>query len=544
MPLVVAVLALGACRHGTGTEKGGLVTVQASAQDATPAFAGRRFALLVGINQAGDERWRTLRFAKKDAKDLAAVLADPARGGFAQVRVLTEPAETTTAALRREVAALARLATNPDDVVLLYVSAHGTLEHDGRGELRRYLVTADAEFHRVSQTALSVDELVALAGQGASRRRVVVLATCHSGGGKSVLTEAALAELASRKGPGVIRPLEEASRAALVLSASDFGEVAREDEQLRNDVYTHFLVEALGGVGDRNGDGAVSATEAHDFARRRTWHYSQGRQRPSAELVEVGADPVFLSGRLTGAGQPELYSYAARLDGFSLTVDGAPRGELPGGAAVPEGRHRVELTKGGDVLLADEVRLRAGERLDLDSLVRKKEPWLSVAVLGGALGFLDARSRDEVLPTVPSMGLALRADRVGLDALSIGLDVSGFSGVSALSLGGGAPVPFQWTSVVAGVSGLLRWDVGRLSLWGGPRVAGWLVQRSFSLEAYSKQQSAFTVSPGLLLGGVVRLTERWEVSVNSQVMVTLLTVDGAVQVLGFAGGWLAVGYRL
>ncbi len=152
---------------------------------------------------------------------------------------------------------------------------------------------------------------------------MLVLATCHSGTGKSLLPKDVEAELASVKGAFFAAPLEEASRASVVLSASDWGETAREDESLQNDIYTHFLVEALTS-GDRNLDGAVTATEAHDWARRKTYAFTQGRQRPSAEILEVGADPIVLSGAIARLGSPELFSYSARLDGFSLKVDGEP----------------------------------------------------------------------------------------------------------------------------------------------------------------------------------------------------------------------------
>lgn len=544
LPGLCAGLAAGCAHAPFPDEKGGLVTVAATPADVAQAFEGRRFALLVGIDRAGDERWRPLRFAAKDAADFAAVLKDPALGAYARVTVLTRPEETTAAALREAVRALAAQATRPDDVVVLYVSAHGTLAHDTKGQLRRYLVTSDAEFHRVAETALPVDEVLSAVGVTASRRRVVVLATCHSGGGKSALPDEVAGELASLKGPGLLRPLEDVSRASIVLSASDWSEPAREDEGLQNDVYTHFLVRALGGVGDRNGDGAVSATEAHDFARRQTWDFSRGRQRPSAELVEVGADPVILSGRVSARGSPELYSYAARLDGFTLKVDGAALGELPGGVAVKPGSHAVELTKGGDVLLRDEVQLEAGERLDVDALVARREPWVAVSLVGGFYGFVDQASRAQVLPAAPSVGGAVRFDRVGLSRLSVEVDVSGFGGTQRLEpLPGAAPVPFRYASVLVGAAALFRWDPGRFSLWVGPRVAGLWVQRSFSLEAYAGDQSAFSVTPGVLAGAALRVWGPWEVSVNSQLMLTLLAVDGRTRVLGFAGGWAAVGYR-
>jgi hypothetical protein len=204
----------------------------------------------------------------------------------------------------------------------------------------------------------------------------------------------------------------------------------------------------------------------------------------------------------------------------------------------------VELTKGGDVLLTDEVHLEAGERLDVDGLLTKREPWLTASLLGGAFGFVDAASRAQLLPAAPTAGASVRFDRVGFAPLSVELDVSGWGGTESVQPTPGAPpVPFRFATVLVGAAGLLRWEGGRVSLWAGPRVAGLWVQRSFSLEAYSGNQSAFSVTPGLLAGGAVRLLERWEVSLNLQTMLTVLTVDGATRVLGFAGGWVAVGYR-
>ncbi len=541
--MALAAGAVGCAHAPSAGEKGGLVAVRADAEAVEKAYQPRRFALLVGIDQVEDDRWRPLRFARKDAQDFAAALRDEKRGAFTKVRVLSTREETSRDALARAVAELAKEASRPDDIVVLYLSAHGTLARDERGALKRYLVTSDADFRRVAETALPVEALTSALDGAGSRRRVMVLATCHSGGGKSLLPKDVEAELASLKAAGFERPLEAASRAAVVLSAADWGEAAREDETLQNDVYTHFLVEGLGGGADRNGDGAVTATEAHDYARRRTWVFSQGRQRPSAEILEVGADPIVLAGAIERAGRPELYSYAPRLDGFTLKVDGEERVELPGGAAVAPGQHAVELTKGGAVLLADTLSLGVGERIDLEKLLSRAEPSRSVSFIGGAFGFVDARSRSEVLPAAPTLGASLRFDRVLLDRLSVQVDASGFGGRQALNLGGPERVPFTYTSVLVGGAVLYGWDWRRLSVWVGPRVAALWIERSFALEAYRGRQTALSVTPGVMAGVGVRLWGAWELSMNGQLMLTVLTVDGAPRVLGFAGGWAGLGYR-
>lgn len=530
--------ALGCAAAGT---KGGLVTLP-DEPGRQAAFAPRRFALLIGISATQDADWRPLKYADKDVADLAAALGEQERGRFDHVDRLTRPEETTREAILSAVRRAARQANRPDDILVVYVSAHGTLARDAAGVLRRYLVTWDARVREAVDSALSMDDLEAALRESASRRRVLVLATCHSGGGKSRLPQSVALELASLKGAQLPRPLEEHSRADVVLAAAAWGEPAREDDTLRNDVYTHFFVEALSGVADRNHDGAVTATEAHDWARRKTWDFSQGRQRPSAEIVEVGADPIVLAGALRTRGDAELYSYAARLDGFTVRVDGAPRLELPGGAALAPGAHAVELIKGDRTLLAERVTLDVGERLDLEALATRAEPRFTAAVTGGAWAFFDERQRRELLPPSASLGLSFRADRVAGEHLALGGDVAVFSSQQQLVLTG-APVPFTATSVLAGVNALWVFGTDKVSGGVGGRVAGLFLSRSFSLQTYSKAQSTFALSPGAVGFIAWRPLRQLEVSLWAQAMVSMVSVDAAMQVVGFFGGWTQVGYR-
>ncbi|OJT16535.1 peptidase C14 [Archangium sp. Cb G35] len=540
------LVVLAACASPGSLEKGGkggLVSVKVDERALSTAYAPRRLALLVGVSQFQDAQWRNLRYATKDAEDLAAALRDPARGHFDSVRVLSRPEETTRGAILAALRQLRQEATRPDDVVVVYFSAHGTLARDGRGELKRYLVTTDASFRAIAQTALPMDELKSEFDQLPSRRRLMVLATCHSGSGKSLLPKELEAELAGIKSGFYARPLEESSRASMVFAACDWGETAREDEELRNDIYTHFLIDGLNGAADRNSDGAVTATEAHDHARRRTYAFTQGRQRPSAEILEVGADPVVLSGHIDRTGRPELFSYNPRLDGFTLKVDGEPRTELPGGTAVPPGRRTVELTKGDDVLLREVVDIAAGERLPLERLLSESFPKRSLSVMGGMFSFVDARSRNELLPASPELALVLRLEERPLPDLSLVFDLSGGRGRQQLHLVPGTSVPFTYTSLSMGAAVPYTWRWERLSLYAGPRVAALFLQRSFQTEAFSGGQQYFTVSPGVVGGVAWRMGERLELSAQTQLMVTYVVVDGQGQAVGFAGGWAGVGYR-
>ncbi|RKH06227.1 caspase family protein [Corallococcus carmarthensis] len=543
LPLLLVFLCACAGPSATAGDKGGLVPLRLDAADLSRAYTPRRLALLVGVSSFDDPQWRTLRFSAKDATDLAAALKDPARGHFDQVRVLTRPEETTRDAILAALRQLRREATRPDDVVMVYLSAHGTLARDGKGELTRYLVTRDASYRAIPQTALSMDALKAEFEQLPSRRRLLVLATCHSGSGKSLLPKELEVELAGIKSGFYARPLEESSRASMVFAASDWGETAREDEGLRNDIYTYFLIEGLNGPADRNADGAVTATEAHDYSRRRTFAFTEGRQRPSAEILEVGADPVILAGRIDRTGQPELFSYNPRLDGFLLKVDGEPRLELPGGAAVGPGRRTVELTKGDAVLVRREVDVARGERLPLERLLADAIPRRALSLVGGMMSFADGKSRRELLPAAPQVGVVLRLEDLPLQNLGLLVDVGLGHGRKKLQVAPGSEVPFGYTALTLGAAVPYLWRWERLTLFAGPRVAALYLGRSFDVEAYSGGQRYFTVSPGVVGGLAWRLGERLELTAQGHGMLTYVVVDGQGQAVGFIGGNAGVGYR-
>lgn len=536
---LLALLALG-CASLEPMGRKGLVTLPS--HEEPPERVGRRFALLVGIARFDDDRFPALRFAAKDARDMGAVLSAPERGRFDRAEVIVEPARTTRAALVSAIERLAEQATRPEDVVVVYVSSHGTLARDEQGELTRYLVASDTDYRRISETGLSMNELEAAFESIPSRRRLLILATCHSGGGKSLLPVEVLVELEGRKG-APLPPLASVSRSSMVFSASDWGEDAREDERLQNDIYTHFLLEALDGRADRNLDGAVSATEAHDHARRRTYEFSKGRQRPSARILEVGADPLVLSGIRDGVPHPELYSYDPRLEGFSVRVDGDPAVELPGGARVSTGGRTVELLKGGQVFAQRRVEVLPGQRIALDALLWPDPLKRSVFLFGGGLTFVDRSSRRELLGPSWISGLGLRWSDLPLSGLSLWTELGGALGQQRAILETGESFPFTYRLMSAATS--IGWGValGPLRIETGPRLSALWLGRTFELPTYNGNQDYLTLTPGWMAAATLRLGERLELVVRGHVMLTYVLVDGQGHALGFTGGAAAMGYR-
>ncbi len=126
---------------------------------------------------------------------------------------------------------------------------------------------------------------------------------------------------------------------------------------------------------DRNRDGVVSALEAHDYAKEKTWTYTQGRQRPTAHARFIGDADIALAGRKQRDGLPVLEAYDERLAGFALQVNGQAKGVLPFAFPLSDGGgSEIALYAPGDdqPLARYHVSAAAGDTLTLRQVMTER----------------------------------------------------------------------------------------------------------------------------------------------------------------------------
>lgn len=214
-----------------------------AAPRALPSTVRRKYALLIGIGQFADKSILPLQFAAKDAEDLAGVLRDPRYGNFGNddVVVLTD-AEATRANILRELQQIL-LKAQEDDLVLLFVSSHGSpsQETGGLGGIG-YIVTHDTTFDRIWENGLEYQAFAEKVARIAARRKVTLLDTCYSGqvrqGRKALVVE--------RFGVDPDRAkLFLSGEGSYVITSSRKNEVSWESEKLQNGFFTYFLIAAL-----------------------------------------------------------------------------------------------------------------------------------------------------------------------------------------------------------------------------------------------------------------------------------------------------------
>ncbi len=214
-----------------------------------------RSALIVASDDYTDPGLRRLRAPASDAQALAAVLRDPAIGGFEVRTLLNQPAHEISLAVEEFFAD-----RRPDDLLLLHFSCHGVKDEDG--EL--YFAASNSMLRRLGATAVAAEFVNRRMSRSRSRRVVLLLDCCYAGAFERGLTPRAGAEMGIEQQFG--------GRGRAVITASSAMEYAFEGDELADarelapSVFTSALVEGLRtGDADRDEDGLIALDELYDY---------------------------------------------------------------------------------------------------------------------------------------------------------------------------------------------------------------------------------------------------------------------------------------
>ena len=488
-------------------------------------YAPQRVAVLIGVDSYTDPALPDLRFAAKDARDLGRVLQSQEGGAFDRVYVVTGPEATSRAAIQRAIdSATADL--QRDDTFVLYLSGHGTLTVDPAQGTRLWFLPTDGRLGDAPRTGLSVEWLETRVNEVEARRRVLILDTCHNGRDKSSLDPATASLLESMRGePPAPRSLREVSESEARLYAAQYYQPAMEDKNLQNGVYTHFLIEALtlgAGKADLDRDGLVDVTEAHEYARDRTIHFTGGMQVPRAEYRIVGREEIYLAGSdatRSAAERALLAATDAVLNNTRVLIDGTSRGALPSLIAVEPGRHQLVLeSDSGEVLLSRSLRVEAGETVMLTDLFPTGAPrW----ELSTTAALRQGPGLDTFSPWVGGVELGRRLETKPVARLRPELHLRGAVGTATMTVEN-LTLPAEVVGGELSVGGVAAFELRRVPLSLGPSLDAGLLWRSFPGYAGTERQGAPTVIPGaratlrldapqLDQGGLSQVVLRYEV---------------------------------
>jgi len=213
------------------------------------------YGLAVGISRY--THLRKLAAAAVDAKDVAAVI----RSGInpSVVKELLDR-NATKRAILKELSWLAKTA-GPQDTVIIHLSGHGGRFSETSEQA--YFCPVESSSRNPARSGLSSKELTTALRAIRSERLIVLIDACHAGGiGQPRDTDGPRAGYTSRDVGDLIK-----GEGRMIMAASRPDESAWEVPEMRNGLFTNYLLEALRGEVAR-ADGSIWATDIFSYVSR------------------------------------------------------------------------------------------------------------------------------------------------------------------------------------------------------------------------------------------------------------------------------------
>jgi uncharacterized caspase-like protein len=241
-----------------------------------------KYAVIIGVSryQHAGQGLPNLRYADRDASAFRDFLLSPEGGAFKRENVKYLINEDATSQNVRS--ALFTFLTRPkeQDLVVLYVAAHGSPDPNDRRNL--YILTSDTRIDDMGGTAFPMWQLQDVFGRIIKARRVITLTdTCHSYGISGQQYGG------SSKSNNLINQYLAAYATAAdraVITASDISELSAESERWGggHGVFTHFVLEGLKGKADLDQDGTVTTGELFRYVSEEVPKATDHQQTPIA----------------------------------------------------------------------------------------------------------------------------------------------------------------------------------------------------------------------------------------------------------------------
>jgi len=219
-----------------------LYTVPAAAET-------QKFAVLLG-NNIGHDPSKKLNFAEQDIVKIRNVLVE--LGGFEQDNIallLGRNSKQAWKAIEEIEAQLEhhKRKTGAKTLLFFYFSGH-----------------ADGDVLELGSSSLQFSHLRDYLRASMADVRLAFLDSCLSGN--------IIAAKGGKRGPEYTIELTDEITAAgyAIVTSSAFDELSQESTEVRGAFFTHYLISALRGAGDKSEDGKVTLSEAYQYAYNRT----------------------------------------------------------------------------------------------------------------------------------------------------------------------------------------------------------------------------------------------------------------------------------
>ena len=243
------------------------------------AQSSEMWVVAIGISEYASSDVSDLSYAKSDAIAIRNYYQNVVGLDESHLFLLTDK-DATVGNIRRLLGDRLYGLADEADTVIIHFAGHGVAEASSRATDGRakYLLPHSGELDALYSSALPMDEVGRLLHRLHAGRVIFIADTCFSGaaGGRTIFDS-------GRRGPAsdsFLQKIAEAGEGRVIFAASQADQVARENDELRHGIFTHFLLEGLHGKADLNGDCEITIDELYPYVSDRVTSATGGSQKP------------------------------------------------------------------------------------------------------------------------------------------------------------------------------------------------------------------------------------------------------------------------
>lgn len=247
------------------------------------------YALIIGISKYMDNRISELKYTHADAEEFSKLITDPERVGLKKenVRVLLDE-NATLSRIKESIVNWLIKKADEKSTVFIFFAGHGGAEADllkrEKDNLAKYLLPYDTNRDSLFSTALSNRDFHDFLQMIRSKKLIIFLDACHSGGVASCARDVKITEDPYQK-------LAE-GEGQVVISASKHDQLSYEDANLGHGVFTYHLIDALSGKADANKDGYVTVSEVYNYLQEKV-------PASARDIANAEQEPVYNGENIT-----------------------------------------------------------------------------------------------------------------------------------------------------------------------------------------------------------------------------------------------------
>lgn len=243
------------------------------------------YVLAVGISRY-DDPTVNLTYAHTDAAAIADRLKKLEGSIYRKVevkKILNEDANLVN--IKTGISWAERQATQKD-VILMFISSHGALDHKGN----LYILPTDFNSYNLFATALNIRDLTE-GTNGVNCKKLILLDACHSGQvGQELIS---FASLKAANLNSLVDEIVNKEPGVTVMTSSSGREFSYENPRWGHGAFTKAILEGFDGNADYNKDSAISLLELNLWVTERVKTLTDGRQHPYTPINLFGDLPLY-----------------------------------------------------------------------------------------------------------------------------------------------------------------------------------------------------------------------------------------------------------